>query len=122
MLSRSLLLAGHERVTLPRTAMELIYDPVQLTHPRLRDFSMHAAWIATVTECLNDFEDLIVTVPPDERVLPDFSTPWPWACDSFIVVYAVVKETRDAAQEGLEESVAAWMGEDRENWPVLRIC
>lgn len=102
--------------------MDLIYDPVQLTHPRLRDFSMHAAWIATVTECLNDFEDLLVTVPPDERVLPDFSTPWPWACDSFIVVYSVAKETRDAAQEDLEESVTLWLGADPENWPLLRIC
>ena len=101
--------------------MDLILRPVQLTHPRLRAFSIHTAWIATVTECLNDFEDLLVNVPPDERVLPDFSTPWPWACDSFIVVYSVAKETRDAAQEGLEESVAAWLGEDPENWPVLRM-
>ena len=49
-------------------------------------------------------------MPPDERVLPDFSTPWPWACDSFIVVYAVAKESATSLKKGLEESVATWSG------------
>jgi len=96
-----------------------IYDPVQLTHPRLREFAVVAAWITTLAESASDLEDLLINVPPDERVLPDFSTPWPWEFDSFIVALSVVQQTRQASERGLEELVATWLGEDRENWPVF---
>jgi hypothetical protein len=54
-----------------------IYHPAQLTHPRLQEFAVVAAWIATVAEAASDLEDLLVDVPPEERALPDFSTTWP---------------------------------------------
>ena len=50
--------------------MVRLYDPVRITHPRLREFAYQAAWIATVTEAANDVEDLLVDVPPQDRVLP----------------------------------------------------
>jgi hypothetical protein len=54
-----------------------ICDPAQLVHPRLREFAVAAAWISTLVESASDLEDLLIDVPPEERVLPDFSTPWP---------------------------------------------
>ena len=102
--------------------MEPIYDPVRITHSRLREFAYQAAWIATVTEASSDLEDLLVDVPPEERVLPDFSTPWPWDFDPFVVALSVMNHTREASEQGLEELVATWLGEDPENWPVFRLA
>ena len=101
--------------------MGRISDPVQLKHPRLREFAVVAAWISTLAESANDLEDLLVDVPPEERVLPDFSTPWPWDVDSFVVALSIVQHTREASERNLEELVATWLGEDPENWPVLRL-
>ena len=52
-------------------AMTRIYDPADLRHPTLRECAYQAAWIATVAEAVNDVEDHLVDVPPEERVLPD---------------------------------------------------
>jgi len=101
--------------------MALIYDPVQLKPPKLREFAIIAAWISTVAAAERDLEDLIGDLPPEERQLPDFSTPWPWDFDSFVVALGVIHETRQASEEELEELVAIWLGEDPENWPVLRL-
>ena len=101
--------------------MVRIYDPVRITNKKLREFAYQAAWIATVAESAGDVEDLLVDVPPGERVLPDFSTPWPWEFDSFIVALSVMKHTREAAEQGLEELLTIWLGEDPENWPVFRL-
>jgi hypothetical protein len=101
--------------------MSRIYDPVQLKPATLREFAYQAAWIATVAESASGLEDLLVDVPPEERVLPDFGTPWPWDFDSFIVALSVMNHTREAAEQGLEASVATWLGEDPENWPVFRL-
>jgi hypothetical protein len=98
-----------------------IYDPAQLTHPKLLECALMAAWISTVAAAQRDLEDLHIDVPPEERELPDFSTPWPWEFDSFVVALSVVQETREAAEQSLEELVATWLGEDPENWPVLRL-
>ena len=101
--------------------MARIYDPAQLIHPKLRECAYHAAWIATVTEAANDVEDLLIDMPPAERVLPDFSTPWPWDFDSFVVALSVVAHAREAAERSLTALVASWLGEDPENWPVFRL-
>ena len=45
--------------------------------------------------------------------------PWPWDFDAFVVALSVMTHTREAAEQGLEELVATWLGEDRENWPVF---
>jgi hypothetical protein len=65
---------------------------VQLTHPRLLEFAIVAAWISTVAAAQRDLEELLIDVPPDERILPDFSTPWPWEFDSFVVALSVVQD------------------------------
>jgi hypothetical protein len=101
--------------------MVRLYDPVRITHPRLREFAYQAAWIATVAESASDLEDLLLDVPPEERTLPDFSTPWPWDFDSFIVALSIVNHTREAAEQSLADVVASWLGEDPENWPVFRL-
>jgi hypothetical protein len=101
--------------------MVRLYDPVRITHPRLREFAYQAAWIATVAESASDLEDLLVDVPPEERTLPDFSTPWPWDFDPLVVALSIVNHTREAAEQSLEELVATWLGEDPENWPVFRL-
>jgi hypothetical protein len=66
-----------------------------------------AAWISTLAESANDLEDLLVDVPSEERVLPDYSTPWPWDFDSLVVALSVTNHTWGAADQGLEELVAA---------------
>jgi hypothetical protein len=58
-------------------------------------------------------------VPPGDRVLPDFSTPWPWEFDSLVVAHDVVQRNREVAAQDLGELVATWRGEDRENWLVF---
>jgi hypothetical protein len=101
--------------------MARLYDLAQLTHPRLREFAVVAAWISTIVAAGEDLEDLLSDVPPEERVLPDYSTPWPWDFDPLVVALKVVQLNREAAESGLEELVATWLGEDPENWPVLRL-
>jgi hypothetical protein len=101
--------------------MVRIYDPAQLSHPRLRDLAVVAAWISTLAEAVNDLEDLLVDVSPEERVLPDYRTPWPWEFDPLVVALKVVQLNREEAEQGLEELVATWLGEDPEHWPVIRL-
>jgi hypothetical protein len=104
-------------------AMARIYDPAQLNHQKLREFAaVVAAWIATLAEASSNLEDLLIDVPPEDRVLPDYSTPWPWDFDSFVVALSIVQINRDAAEQGFEELGATWLGEDPENWPVLRLA
>jgi hypothetical protein len=93
---------------------------VQPTHPKLQECAIITARIATATEATNDQEYFLDDVPPEERTLPDFSTPWPWDIDSFVVALSIAQETREATAQGLEELVATWLGEDPEHWPVLR--
>ena len=56
-------------------AMTRIDAPADLRHPTLRECAYQAAWITTVTEAANNVEDLLIDVPPQDRVLPDFGTP-----------------------------------------------
>jgi hypothetical protein len=58
-----------------RIAKVHIYDPVQLTHPKLREFFGMAAWVSILDETAQELEELLTGVPPEERQLPDFSTP-----------------------------------------------
>ena len=55
--------------------MVRIYDPVPLTHPTLREFAVLAAWISVLVETVQELEDLNINLTPEERVLPDYSTP-----------------------------------------------
>ena len=101
--------------------MTRIYDPACLRHPTLRECAYQAAWIATVTKAANDVEDLLIDVPLEDRGLPDFSTPWPWDFDSFVVSLSIMNQTRAVAEQSLAALVASWLSEDPENWPVLRL-
>ena len=109
----------------PRTGMmpvmTRIYDPAGLRHPTLRECAYQAAWIATVAESASDVEDLLIDVPPQDRVLPDFSTPWPWDFDSFVVALSVMTHGREAAEQSLTALMGSWLAEDPENWPILRL-
>jgi hypothetical protein len=80
------------------SAMTRLYDLADLRHPTLRECAYQAAWIATVTEAANDVEDLLVDVPPEDRVPPDSSTPWPWDFDSLVVAHSVVTHAREAVE------------------------
>jgi len=80
-----------------------------------------AAWIATLAESASVVEDLLIDVQPENRVQPDFSTPWHWDFDSFVVALSVVQHMRQASEQSLEELVATWLGEDPETWPALRL-
>jgi hypothetical protein len=93
-----------------RTVMVRLYDPAQLTHSKLKEFAVVAAWIATLVESANDLEDLLMDVTPEELVLLDYSTPWPWDLDSFVVALSDAQETREAVEQGLEELVATCWG------------
>ena len=105
--------------------MVRIDDPAHLTHPKLQEFAVVAAGtrrvIATLAESASDLDDRLIDVPPEERVHPDYNTPWPWDFDSFVVALSVVQTMREAAEQGLEELVATWLGENPEHWPVLRL-
>jgi hypothetical protein len=98
-----------------------IYDPVQLTHPKLQEFAVLASWISVYAETIQELEELNMDVPPENLQLPDFSTPWPWYFDYVTVALHVVRGTREEGEKLLEEYLTAWMAEDRENWLVLRI-
>ena len=101
--------------------MTRLYDPADLRHPQLRECAYQAAWIATVAEAANELEDFLLDVPPEDRVLPDYSTPWPWDVDPLVVALSVVNQTRAVAEQSLTALVASWLEEDPENWPVLRL-
>jgi hypothetical protein len=102
-------------------AMTRIYDPAALRHPKLRECVYQAAWIATVAEAANDVEDHLVDVPAEDRVLPDYSTPWPWDFESFVTALSVMSHAREAAERSLSALVSDWLAEDPENWPVFRL-
>jgi hypothetical protein len=104
-----------------RTVTTPIYDSAQLTHPRLREFAIQAAWISSVAEFSNDVEDLLSDVPSEEQVLPEFSTPWPWDFDPPAVALTVVRLHREEGARTLEDRVATWLGEDPETWQVVRL-
>jgi hypothetical protein len=100
--------------------MEPIYEPGGLTDPKLQEFAMIAAWIATRAETIDDLADLLIELPRQEPLMPDFRTPWPWAFDTMAVALAVVKTHRTEAVHALEELLATWLGEDRDHGPVLQ--
>ena len=101
--------------------MVRIYDPAQLTHPTLREFAVMAAWISVVAQTVQELEERTIDLSPEERALPDLSTPWPWAFDPLRVAHVLVQMNRGEAASGLVELLAAWMGDDRENGPVWRL-
>src|SRR5918993_5878710 len=79
--------------------------------PHLRSSTAHAPATSGVRRCrldlypaesANDLEDLLVDVPPEERVLPDLSTPRLWDVDSFVVALSVVNDMRKASEQSLE--------------------
>src|SRR5687767_5652390 len=115
--------ASYQRMALrlARLAMTLIFDPAELTHPTLQEFAIMAAWISVLAETVQDLEDLNADLTPEERALPDSAMPWPWEFDPVSVALSVVQLHREEAESGVEELLAAWMSEDRENWPVLRL-
>ena len=102
--------------------MEPIYDPVRLRQPKLREFAFQAAWIATVAETVADLDNLLVDLPPDEPLLPDFTMPWPWDVDSMAVARSLVQASRDAAAQKLRHRLASWFGEDPEHGPLFRLA
>src|SRR3954454_20669963 len=97
-----------------RTAMVRIDYPVQLTHPKLQEFAVMAAWISVLAETARELEDLLADVPPEERQLPNFSTPWPWMFDGLGIAHFVVQGSREEGEQLLAEQVGAWIAEDRE--------
>ncbi len=52
--------------------------------------------------------------------MPNVRTPWPWEFDFIAVALAVVKTHRNESVHALEELLATWLGEDRENGPVFQ--
>ena len=100
--------------------MEPIYEPGGLTHPKLQEFALIAAGIATLAETIDDLEDLLIALPRQEPLMPNFRTPWPWEFDTMAVALAVVKTHRTEAVHALEELLATWLGEDPENGPVFQ--
>jgi hypothetical protein len=101
--------------------MVVIFDPVQLTHPKLQELAVSAAIVSVLAETVQELEELLVDVPPEARAMPDFSTPWPWEIDAVGIAHFVVQGQRQEGERFLEEQLSAWLGEDRENWPVLRL-
>jgi hypothetical protein len=104
-----------------KAAMETISEPGGLPHPTLQECAMIAAWIATLAETIDDLEDLLIELPRQEPLMPNFRTPWPWEFDTMAVALAVVKTHRTEAVQALEELLATWLGEDRENGLVLQL-
>src|SRR5215216_2776015 len=96
-----------------------LYDPVRITHPKLREFAFQAAWISVVTEAADYLEDLNIDVAHAERLLPDFSTPWPWEFDAVIVAVTILRRNRDAAALDLDEALARWLRDDAKHWTLF---
>src|SRR4051794_14351487 len=104
-----------------RTAVVRIDYPVQLTHPKLQEFAVMAAWLSVLAETARELEDLLADVPPEERQLPDFRTRWPWYFHDLAITHFVVQGSREEGEQLLAEQLAPWIAEDRENWPVVRL-
>ena len=95
--------------------MARIYDPAHLTHPKLQEFAVLAAWISVYDETAKELEELNIGLPPEECQLPDFSTPWPWYFDFVTVALHTVRGSREEGEKLLAEELTAWMAEDHEN-------
>ena len=81
---------------------------------------MIAAGIATLAETTDDLEDLLIELPRQEPLMPDFHTPWPWEFDTMAVARAVVKTHRSEVVQALEDLVATWLSEDPQNGQLLQ--
>jgi hypothetical protein len=101
--------------------MVRIYHPAQQSHPTLWTFAVMAAWSSVLVKTVQELEDLNVDLTPEERQLPSSAMPWPWEFHAVSVALYVVQLHREEAERGPAELLAAWMTEDRENWPVLRL-
>jgi hypothetical protein len=109
------------RDTVKDGSMAPIYEPAQLTDPTLKEYAVIAAWIDTLAETIDDLEDLLIELPRQEPLMPDFHTPWPWEFDTMAVALAVVKTHRTEVIHALEELLATWLGEDPEHGPVFQM-
>jgi hypothetical protein len=108
------------RDTVKDGSMAPIYEPAQLTDPKLKEFAVIAAWIDTLAETIDDLEDLLIELPRQEPLMPNVRTPWPWEFDTMAVALAVVKTHRNEAVHALEDLLTTWLGEDPENGPVFQ--
>ena len=53
--------------------------------------------------------------------MPDFSMPWPWDFATLVMALSVIQGSREEAEQSLEQLVGVWLGQDLENWPVVRL-
>jgi len=74
-----------------------------------------------VAEAAEELEFLLEDVPPEERAPVNFDSPWPWRFDPLSVAHMLVQTFRDDTETELERLIATWIGEDPENWPVVRL-
>ena len=86
-----------------------IVSPAQLTHPKLQEFAVLAAWMSVYDETIQQLEELNMDVPPENLQLPDFRTPWPWYFDYITVALHVVRSSRAEGEKLLAEYLTAWM-------------
>jgi hypothetical protein len=89
-------------ITGARIAIFRIYDPVQLTHSKLREFAFIAAWISVLVETVQELEDLNIGLTPEDRQLPDFNTRWPWYFDAVSLAQFVIQMNREEAELGFK--------------------
>src|SRR4051812_44137473 len=101
--------------------MVRIDDPGPLTHPTRQAFAVMAAWLSVLAGTGQELEELLAGVPREDRHLSEFRTPWPWVFHELAIALSVVQGSRAQRKQVLAEQLAAWIAEDRENWPVVRL-
>ena len=101
--------------------MVRISDPMQIDHEKLRELAVMAAWVAKVWEAVDELEFLCSDLPDEELVRTGSHDPWPWEADPVAVALHLVRTAHAEGEKGLEELLAAWLGEDPEHWPTLRL-
>ena len=99
-----------------------IFDPGELRHPKLQAFAVWTSRVSVLAETVRAPVDLNLALTPEECMLLDLRKPSPWESDAVSVAHAVVQGARDQSLERLEQQVANWISEDRENWPVVRLA
>ena len=97
--------------------MTRISDPAQIDHADLREFAVHAAWVAKLEDAVEALEELVVDLVDEEQR----SKLEPWDEDPLEVALSVVHANYEEAEQALEARVTEWLAQDPEHWPIFRL-
>jgi hypothetical protein len=96
-------------------------DPRDIDHPALREFALHAAWVAKLEETVDVLEDLVADLRDDVADDDADGALEVLLEDPLDVALSIVSNDYEEADQALEGEVIAWLAEDPEHWPIFRL-